>query len=113
MPLPVSCTSMIAAVWSSPIRRKFYPTVCRGKLQCVIDNVEQDLLQPICISTHKWHVQSYLSVNLLTVSELLRVIVGLLDNCMYIDDIFAYGVIHECDITTNFIERVASLLEYA
>src|SRR5438067_13682678 len=67
---------------------EFHATIGGSKLQCVIHHVEQYLLQPVAIRAYKWSILGYLFANLLAMSELLRLIVHLVNNCTYVDSIF-------------------------
>src|ERR1700720_2844028 len=69
---------------------EFHATSGGSKLQCVIHHVEQYLLEPVAIGAYKWSIRGYLFANLLAMSELLRLIVHLVNNCTYVDSIFTH-----------------------
>ncbi len=70
------------------ISQQIHATIGGSKLQRVIHNVKQHLLQPVAIRAYRWSIRDYLFANLLAMSELLRLIVHLVNNCTYVDSIF-------------------------
>src|SRR4029077_17835963 len=70
------------------ISQQIHATIGGSKLQRVIHNVKQYLLQPVAIRAYGWSIWDYLFANLLAMSELLCLIVHLVNNCTYVDSIF-------------------------